>query len=124
MRNLLPIIIFLLALTGKAQDKECLNFKVGKFKYTNPDYSDLITIRKDTLQIDYYPNFGWELTSKINWLNDCKYEMIYIAVNDSKLDLLIGTKFVIEIMEINNNKILCRTVSEGLTVEQEMIKIE
>ncbi|WGD33864.1 hypothetical protein [Olleya sp. YS] len=124
MKSIFSIIIFLITLIGYAQEKECIDFKVGKFTYSNPDYSDLITIRKDTLQIDYYPNLGWELTSKVNWLNDCKYEIIYTEVNDSKLDLLIGVRFVIEIIEINSNKILCRTVSEGLTVEQEMIKIE
>ena len=34
---------------------------------------------------------------------------------------LIGIKYVIEIINIDQNKILCKTESEGIVVEKEMI---
>ncbi|NQY31117.1 MAG: hypothetical protein HRT69_16830 [Flavobacteriaceae bacterium] len=124
MKKTISIFILLLALNSFSQEKKCSDFKVGKFTYSDPDYADLITIRTDSLQIDSYPKMGWEMTSRIEWLTDCKYEIVYIKVNDPKMESLIGIKYVIEIIEIDNNKIMCRTESDGITVEKEMIKTE
>jgi len=41
-------------------------------------------------------------------------------VNKPILESIIGTKYVIEIIEINENKILCKTESERVVIE--MIK--
>jgi len=120
------IIIFALlppTLSSFAQEKECANFKTGTFKYTDADYADLITKRNDSIQVDSYPNANFEMTSKITWLTDCRYEIEYIIVNDASLEPIIGMKYVIEIMEIDDSKIICRTKSEGITVEKEMIKV-
>jgi len=124
MREPITIILLLLTFGLFAQEKKCSDFKIGKFTYSDPDYSDLITVRTDSLQTDSYPKMGWEMTSRVKWLTDCKYEMEYIKVNDPKMESLIGIKYVIEIIEIKENKILCRTESDGITVDKEMIKTE
>ena len=124
MKNLILILILNLTLNGWAQEKNCSDFKVGKFTYSDPDYADLITVRTDSLQIDSYPKMGWAMTSRVEWLTDCKYEIIYIKVNDPKMKSLIGIKYVIEIIGIDDNKIMCKTESDGITVEKEMIKAE
>ena len=124
MKQTISIFILLLTLNSFSQEKKCSDFKVGKFTYSDPDYADLITIRTDSLQIDSYPKMGWEMTSRIEWLTDCKYEIEYIKVNDPKMESLIGIIYVIEIIEIDDNKIICRTESDGISVEKEMIKTE
>jgi len=124
MKQTISMFILLLTLSSFAQEKNCSDFKVGKFTYSDPDYADLITVRTDSLQTDSYPKMGWEMTSSVEWLTDCKYELEYIKANDSKMESLIGTKYVIEIIEINGNVILCRTESDGIIVEKEMIKTE
>jgi hypothetical protein len=124
MREPITIILLLLTFGLFAQEKKCSDFKIGNFTYSDPDYSDLITVRTDSLQTDSYPKMGWEMTSRVKWLTDCKYEMEYIKVNDPKMESLIGIKYVIEIIEIKENKILCRTESDGITVDKEMIKTE
>jgi len=124
MRETITIIFLLLTFGLFAQEKQCSDFKFGKFTYSDPDYSDLITVRTDSLQTDSYPKMGWEMTSRIKWLTDCKYEMEYIKVNDPKMESLIGIKYVIEIIEIKENKIMCRTESDGIIVDKEMIKTE
>jgi len=63
---------------------------------------------------------GWELISKVKWLAKCKYEIEYVKVNKPILESIIGTKYVIEIIEINENKILCKTEPEEVVIE--MIK--
>jgi hypothetical protein len=124
MKQTIFLSFLLLTLSSFAQEKNCSDFKVGEFTYTDPDYADLVTVRTDSLQTDSYPEMGWEMTSSIRWISDCKYEIEYIDVNDSKLESIIGVKYVIEIIEINENKILCRTESDGISVEKEMIKTD
>ena len=123
MKQSIPIIILLLlTLNSFGQEKDCSNFKIGEFTYSDPDYADLITIRTDSFQTDRYPEMGWEMISKVKWLTKCKYEIEYIKVNKPMLESIIGTKYVIEIIEIKENKILCKTESEGIGIEREMIK--
>jgi len=124
MKQTISIFILLLTLNSFSQEKKCSDFKVGKFTYSDPDYSDLITVRTDSFQIDSYPKMDWEMTSRVEWLTDCKYEIVYIKVNDPKMESLIGIKYVIEIIGIDDNKIMCKTESDGITVEKEMIKTE
>lgn len=121
MKHLLVLFILLISLPSLGQEKTCLDFKVGTFGYSDPDYADLITVRNDSLQTDSYPAMGWETTCRVTWLTDCIYEIEYIRVNNPMMDGLIGIKYLIEIVHIDQNKILCRTESEGVVVEKEMI---
>ena len=124
MRAIFYIIIFLFCFNSYAQEKQCEEFKVGKFTYSDPDYAELVTTRNDSIQTDSFHEIGLEMTSKVTWLSDCKYEIEYIEVNDSILESLIGMKYIIEIIKIDNNKIICRTKSDGIVIEKEMIKIK
>ena len=62
------------------------------------------------------------MTSRVEWLTDCKYEIVYTKVNEPEIESLIGIKYVIEIIGIDDNKIMFRTESDGIIVEKEMIK--
>ncbi|WP_298508294.1 hypothetical protein [uncultured Kordia sp.] len=122
MKPTIIILTLFISLISFSQEKKCSDFKIGKFTYSDPDYADLITERTDSLQTDHYPKMGWKLTSKVKWLTACKYEIEYIEVNIPKMESIIGTKYIIEIIDINKNKILCRTESDGIVIEKEMIK--
>ncbi len=124
MRILIGVIFLFFTLHGNSQQLDCSEFKVGRFTYTDEDYSDLVTVRTDSLQTDTYRIMGLKTISTVKWLSDCKYEIVYIRVNDPKMESLIGIKYVIEIVQIDHNKIICRTASEGIVVEKEMIKTE
>ena len=115
----IPFLLFAIHVFG--QEKTCLDFMVGTFVYSDPDYADLVTVRNDSLQTDSYPAMGWETTCRVSWLTECKYEIEYIRVNNPMMEGLIGIKYVIEIINIDQNKILCKTESEGIVVEKEMI---
>ncbi len=124
MKKAITIILIVLTVKAYTQDQKCKAFRVGKFSYSDPDYGDLLTERNDSIQTDAYPSMGWKITSEIKWLSDCKYQTTCIKVNNKMLESLIGAEFVIEIVQIMNNKILCRTESQGIVVEKEMTKIQ
>lgn len=123
MRTFFYLALLIFSISTFAQGKKCVDFKNGTFKYTDKDYGDLITVRLDTLQTDTYPESNEVIKSRINWLSDCKYEMEVIEVNKEFLKSLIGTKYTIEIITINGNKIVCRSKNQGTVVEKEMIKV-
>jgi len=58
MKQSITVIILLLTLTSFGQEKDCSNFKIGEFTYSDSDYADLITIRTDSLQTDRYPELN------------------------------------------------------------------
>ena len=124
MQKVIFIVLFLITTIAFSQELNCSDFKNGTFTYTDPDYADLLTTRTDSIQIDTYPKLDLEMTSTVTWLSDCKYQMVYTKVNDPKMEAIIGIKYVIEIIEINDNKIICQTVSEGIIVKKEMIKLK
>ena len=124
MKLTLKIIILTLSLNAFRQSLDCSDFKTGKFEYADPEYAELVTLRNDSLQIDSYTDMGWKITSKIEWLSDCKYRMECIEVNHAKMSTLIGKTYVIEIIEIDGNRILCQSESDGFVTKKEMIKSE
>lgn len=124
MQKIIFIVLFIITSSCFSQELNCSAFKNGTFTYTHPDYADLLTIRKDSIQIDTYPKLNLEMTSTVTWLSDCKYQMVYTKVNDPKMEPIIGVKYVIEIIEINDNKIMCQTDSGDVIVKQEMIKLK
>ncbi len=123
MRQTSILILILLTFNCKAQENIYAEFKTGRFIYSDPDYADLITTRTDSIQIDTYPYADFETTSQIKWSSACTYEMEYMEVSNSLMNPLIGTKIIIEIINLEDNKIRCRTVSDGIEVEKEMIKV-
>jgi len=106
MKQAITIIFFIMTLILIAQEKNCADFKVGKFTYSDLDYSDLITVRTDSLQIDSYPKMELETKSIVKWITDCKYEIEYIEVNDSKMESLIGTKYTIPYVILSHHTAL------------------
>lgn len=124
MKFLLSLFLIVLTLPLVAQEMECSEFKIGKFRYTDPDYADLVTIRKDSIQIDSYPSLGWEMKNRITWLSDCTYQTECISVNEASLESLIGITYIIQIIAIRNDTIVCRAESDGITIDKEMVKVK
>ncbi|HZW77121.1 MAG TPA: DNA topoisomerase IV, partial [Flavobacteriaceae bacterium] len=55
-------------------ERNCMDFKVGKFEFEALSGTEVFqtTIeRNDTIEIDYYK--GKSDTSSIRWINDCEY---------------------------------------------------
>lgn len=119
MKLTLIILISLATILISAQEKQCSDFKTGKIKYSDISWSEITSVRTDSTQTDYYSESNMELVSKITWLSDCKYKMEYTKVNEEWFKHKIGETMIIEIVEINDNKISCRNES----YEIEMIKI-
>jgi hypothetical protein len=69
--HFLPLLLLVACYTP---ERNCVDFKTGKFKYealVNGNLEKTIFIRNDSLQIEIYKE--QTDTSKIRWINDCEF---------------------------------------------------
>lgn len=117
------IIVVLLNFTTYSQNKECSNFKIGIFKYTNPSFSKYKVTRDENIQIETDSLTGFEVKGIVKWISDCEYELVYSEVSNSKYQSIIGKKIKTFITSIEGNKIMCKSEGMGRKLDIEMIKI-
>ena len=125
MKNLILILILNLTLNSCAQEKNCTDFKNGKFVYAEKNRPEQI-VRTDNLQIEINPETGVEIYTKIEWKSDCEYVMTYEKILNHPKDIssVIGKKIFVEILETNRKKIRVRAKSDSMDEEIEFIKTE
>ncbi|MGX1024603.1 DNA topoisomerase IV [Flavobacterium sp. CS20] len=84
MKYYLLIIIVVSLSSCYSPQRDCDNFKIGRYKYealVDGSLEKTIFVRSDSLQIEIYK--GKTDTSKIRWLNDC--EFILTPVNPKSI---------------------------------------
>jgi hypothetical protein len=72
--KLIYILLGFILISCYNPERECEDFKVGKFKYEaliDGNLENTIFIRNDSLQIEIYQ--GKTDTSQIRWINDCEF---------------------------------------------------
>lgn len=119
--------ILLLSITlfsCNAQEKDCSKFKTGTFRYISDETDSWTIIRTEKLQIEKNSNNGIIIKSAIEWKDDCTYILTYKEVLNSSVNNVVGKKIVVEILEVNGNKYICRAVSDVMDDKIELIKVD
>ncbi len=125
MKKLHTLIILLLTLSSCAQEKNCSEFKIGKFKYTDEKMPFEI-IRNDTLQIERNLKTGVEIHTSVDWKSECEYILTYKKILNINRDVsdVIGKQIFVNILETDGNKIKVQAKSDAIDDELEFIKTE
>ncbi len=120
------IIILLLTLSCSAQEKKCADFKVGKFEYSDPRFSEWKVSRTDSTQTEINTKSGIEIYSSIKWKSDCEYVLTYKKVLNSGTDTndIIGKTIEVEIVETTPDSYTCKSKSDVMDLELEMVRIK
>jgi hypothetical protein len=74
MRFVLILILLFSLNSCYHAERNCEDFKVGRFKFETLTGTELLTtifLRNDSIEIDYFR--GKADTSTIRWINDCEY---------------------------------------------------
>lgn len=127
MRSLLSILISLFATTIFSQDISCSNFKIGKFKYANPQYSEWSISRTDSVQIETNTKTGIEIYSSVKWESECYYILTCIKVLNSDSKNIVGKIFRVSITETYKDYYKCISKSDDTQFQDlklQMVKIE
>jgi hypothetical protein len=63
---------------------DCSDYKNGKFLIHNPDRSEILVERKDSLQTETDLKTGFRAHVKITWVNFCEYDILELKTNLEK----------------------------------------
>lgn len=123
-KNIFLFFVIITITNSYCQNKQCSDFRTGKFEYTNPSYSEWKVIRTDSTQTEINSNTKIELKATIIWKSDCEYVLTYEKITNSDLKDLIGKKVFVEIFEIENKKFKYHSKLDDMEITTEMIKVE
>lgn len=126
MKRLIFILFFLLTFISFAQEKKCSEFKIGKYEYSNPKYSEWKIIRTDSTQIEISKKTGVKITSSIEWKSDCEFTLTCDKIQNSNLKDAVGKTVNVKIVETLPNSYMCISQSQdfNFNLELEVLKID
>lgn len=91
---------------------DCDKVRNGNFYYYSKSTREKIIInRKDSLQIEFGQDTRDQITSKIVWKGDCKFDLFINALSDTKLigddSIIANTPAHVEIIAITDSFYVC-----------------
>jgi hypothetical protein len=104
-----------------SQKKKCRELLIGSFIYNDENAKDWIVFRRDSLQIETNSKTGVEIHATIEWTSDCKYILTYSKILNADNRGFFGKKISVEILEVKENLIKYKSVSNGIEIMGEMI---
>ncbi len=117
----LPIISFLhFSCTPKQEKMECKILRNAKLKYTIADDTTAYIVISDDKHMEYYNNNQDSIVSKLEWVNDCEYNAIFIESSLADLPFKAGEKLNVKFEKIEDSIVYCNTKMGKRVVEQKL----
>jgi hypothetical protein len=104
-----------------SQERHCSDFKTGNFRYKDAPYTDWMVTRNGCCQVESNKTLNWVVEGTVEWKSDCKYELTYTKAITTDL---IGKKVYVEIVQIHENEIVCRSTLDGVQFDFRMERID
>lgn len=113
MRTINFLLVLFITSFVNAQNLSCSDFKMGTFKIecTNVKAPVFTVIRTEKIQKESSIEFNMELEGSIEWISECKYELIYTKSHSAEF---LGEKIIAEIIKIEGRKAICKATGEIL----------
>ncbi len=106
----LAIAALTLGFTNKAEladivsDEDCLILHEGTFKYGDKDHEVKVVI-KGKNHTEYHENGKYVIKSKLEWVNDCEYNMTMTKITIPNFPYGVGDVMNVRINEVVGNEI-------------------
>ncbi len=122
------VTFFLVASTfGFSQNLDCSDFRTGEFRYTDPNFSDVIVIRTEKLQIERFQETGEEVHLYIDWISECEYTLTFKKVLNANSEMatknMTGKELPVKILKIEGNIMSFSSSFEGIEFKGDLEKI-
>ncbi|TBN04267.1 hypothetical protein EYD45_06505 [Hyunsoonleella flava] len=127
MRKLVLILFSLFSLSTSGQDKACLNFKTGKFKYVDASYADWHITRTLSEQIETNTATGLVIHNDIKWTSACEFTLTCSKVSQPKYKHAIGKVFKVVIIETSKQGYTCILMHNDIqpnNMQFEMVRMD
>lgn len=103
---------------------DCRKFREGKF-IVKDDTTDMYIIRKDGIQHEIYEYLNFDMELKVEWLDECEYNLIFIKNKNKKLSYYDSGEIInVKITEIRGSEYDCFVKTKRGTIKSTLIKIE
>jgi hypothetical protein len=119
------ILLFsLMAFTSlKSDNNDCLILHKGTFTYGNPG-NEIKVVIKGKNHTEYHNNGKYIIKSKLDWVNDCEYNMTMTKVTIPNFPYGIGDVMNVKIDSVNGNQIFYTSIVKGQNWKGKFIKTE
>ena len=114
---------------GQSQPTNCPTLREGKFEIDDIENGGTWTItRKAGIQREENEAMGVAVEYLVEWIDDCTYRLLPYNVirNDARLELGGDAKFIVEIIEINDDSFVQETTiwttGQYITAEVKIVK--
>lgn len=125
--NLFLLIIisaFLYSCNDDKKTKDCENFKTGKFKYEDNQFEGWEVNRTENTQIERNDSLDITIESKVKWLSDCEFVLIYDNEKSSPAYAKMVDSLRVELTEIDGNSYKYRATGVNSDSEGTMILVD
>lgn len=117
----LPIISSIyFSCTPKQEKIECKILRNAKLKYTVADDTTAYIVISGNKHIEYYNNNQDSIVSKLQWLNGCEYNAIFLESSLVNLPFKVGEKLNVKFEKIEDSIVYCNTKMGNRIVEQKL----
>lgn len=119
------ILLFsLMAFTSlESDDNDCSILHKGTFIYGNPG-NEIKVVIKGKNHTEYHNNGKYIIKSKLDWVNDCEYNMTMTKVTIPNFPYGIGDVMNVKIDSVNGNEIFYTSIVKGHSWKGKFIKTE
>ncbi len=105
-------------------EANCKEYFPGKWKYDKYPTSTIYVIRTIEKQFEYTQDGKYYYEYEINWLSDCRYQMIYLSTsNPNMLNRNIGDTIAVEIDNARTRSMSYKTTFKNKIDSGSMTKI-
>lgn len=106
--------------TQKQDKLDCKRLKNAKLKYTVADDATAYIVISGNRHMEYYNNNQDSIVSKLEWLNDCEYNAIFLESSFADLPFKAGEKLNVKFEKIEDSIVYCNTKMGNRIVEQKL----
>lgn len=127
MKKIMLLVALFIGFAGFSQSLDCARFK--KVKYYSPAHPGQYAIMKDSIQ-ENYTNDKLEIIWNLNWLSECKYEVVCtknmgsepIQPGDRLIYTIINTEddcFTVSVLYKNKDNSVEKTFQRGFCIKKD-----
>jgi hypothetical protein len=116
------LLFYLMAFTNlKPEYNDCSILHKGTFIYGNPE-NEIKVVIKGKNHTEYHNNGKYIIKSKLDWVNDCEYNMTMTKVTIPNFPYGIGDVMNVKIDSVNGNEIFYTSIVKGQSWKGKFIK--
>jgi len=119
----LLLLLLALPLVSSAQSKDCNIMHQGKFRYM-ADKEEVIVAIKDSSMIEYHSGGKYTINTRIEWVNECEYNITIIKVNVPAFTLGTGDQVNVKIDRVEGKEIYYTLTVKAVSWQGKFTKLE